>query len=564
MAFSVRLLLSILVVVVITTAATLVIAQRQNRATYGALVDELFTLQSSAFLREQSFKHATAAAQAARLATSVRLFAALEEGDPDLYKIAADELRTADFAFFRLLDRDGAVLPPPASSRAGMPELTPPALSAVSAAAAAVMARSDVQLGFISVQLPGASTTVPFRVLTVSINSFGSHVGTLVIGQPMDLLQGSGEGGAAGAIRSALVIDGHLASDGIEGAVADALQQQLGAAQTQADAAVAAGGTTWLYRTFALNEGSAFPPAFLLSTLSMASFDADQRALTWRIAGTGLVASLLAGGLALFLSRLLAEPVARLVEATRAIQAGDLARRLPPSSTREMNTLAASFNDMAAGLELKERYHSVLQQVTDPQVAEGLISGQVKLGGELRDVTVMFCDIRGYTALTVGRNPEEIIELLNHHMGAMTRIVQSHRGVINQFAGDAIMALFGAPRSYGDDALRAVRCALDMLAERDRINVEVAEPIRVGIGLASGVMVAGCIGAENRNDYTVVGERVNLAARLCSTARAGEILVDDATRDRVGLAFASEPMSPLVLKGFADAMPAFRVARDVA
>ena len=175
----------------------------------------------------------------------------------------------------------------------------------------------------------------------------------------------------------------------------------------------------------------------------------------------------------------------------------------------------------------------------------------------------MFCDIRGYTALSVGRNPEEIIELLNHHMGAMTRVVQAHRGVINQFAGDAIMALFGAPKSYGDDAQRAVRCALAMLEERDRINVEVAEPIRVGIGLASGVMVAGCIGAENRNDYTVVGERVNLAARLCSTAKAGEVLVDDATRDRMGPSFPSEPMTPLTLKGFAEAMPAFRVQRGV-
>lgn len=563
MAFSVRLLLAILSVVVITTSATLLIAQRQNRATYRAVVDELFTLQSAAFLHEQEFRHAAAAAQAARLATSVRLFAALEERDPDLYKIAADELSSGDYAFFRLLDRDGVVLQPPADSRAGMPELANASLAPLSAAADAGAERSDVQLGFMTLT-DGDNALQPYRVLTVSINSFGSHVGSLVIAQSVSTTFSPENNTGSNPVRSALVINNHLISDEIDPATARALQAKLDLPNRDVARVVAVGESTALYRKYVLNEGSVFPPAFLLSSISMASFDADQRELAWRIALTGGVASLLAGVLALFLSRLLAEPVARLVTATRAIRGGNFALRLPPSSTREMNTLAESFNDMAAGLELKERYHSVLQQVTDPQVAEGLISGEVKLGGELRDVTVMFCDIRGYTALTVGRNPEEIIKLLNHHMGAMTRVVQAHRGVINQFAGDAIMALFGAPKTYGDDAQRAVRCALAMLEERDRINVEVAEPIRVGIGLASGVMVAGCIGAENRNDYTVVGERVNLAARLCSTAKAGEVLVDDATRDRMGPAFPSEPMPPLTLKGFAEAMPAFRVARGVA
>lgn len=562
MAFSVRLLLAILAVVVITTSATLLISQRQNRATYRAVVDELFTLQSASFLREQEFRHSAAAAQAARLATSVRLFAAMEERDPDLYKIAADELRSGDYAFFRLLDRDGVVLKPSVDSRAGMPQLPDSSLASLSAAAAKGSERSDVQLGFMTFA-DRDHTQQPYRVLTMPINSFGSHVGSLVIAQLVSTTFSPSNNAGSKGVRSALVINNQLISDEIDPSTAQALQSKLDLPDSVTARVVEVGESTALYRKDVLNEGSVFPPAFLLSSISMASFDADQQDLAWRIALTGGVASLLAGVLALFLSRLLAEPVARLVAATRAIRAGDFALRLPPSSTREMNTLAESFNDMAAGLALKERYHSVLQQVTDPQVAEGLISGEVKLGGELRDVTVMFCDIRGYTALSVGRNPEEIIELLNHHMGAMTRVVQAHRGVINQFAGDAIMALFGAPKSYGDDAQRAVRCALAMLEERDRINVEVAEPIRVGIGLASGVMVAGCIGAENRNDYTVVGERVNLAARLCSTAKAGEVLVDDATRDRMGPSFPSEPMAPLTLKGFAEAMPAFRVQRGV-
>jgi len=188
-----------------------------------------------------------------------------------------------------------------------------------------------------------------------------------------------------------------------------------------------------------------------------------------------------------------------------------------------------------------------------------LIAGRVRLGGELREVTVVFCDIRGYTPMTVGRDPVEVIEILNGHLSALTHIVQAHRGVISQFAGDAIFILFGAPKSYGDDAERAVRCAWAMMRERERMNSGSSEPLRVGIGIASGRMVAGCIGAETRNDYVVVGERVNLAARLCSAAAAGEILIDAETRLRAANAASSEALEPLSLKGFSEPVPVFRI-----
>ena len=128
-----------------------------------------------------------------------------------------------------------------------------------------------------------------------------------------------------------------------------------------------------------------------------------------------------------------------------------------------------------------------------------------------------------------------------------------------QFAGDAIFILFGAPKSYGDDAERAVRCAWAMMLERERMNGESAVPLRIGIGIASGQMVAGCIGAESRNDYVVVGERVNLAARLCSSAAAGEILIDEETRIRAGNAVSVEPLQRLLLKGFSQPVAVSRI-----
>ncbi len=409
-----------------------------------------------------------------------------------------------------------------------------------------------MQLGFLMLRSDDEEPK-PFRILAAAITNFGLHVGTLVVGQRVMRHE---DQPSETPLLSALAIEGRLTGDlGL-----DVLPIETGE-DDDVGSYVTDQGETWLYRRSILNADSLLPPTWLGSAISLAAFEQEQRALVLRITLTGLVASMIAGLVALVLARHLAEPVSRLVEATKAIRAGDFGLLLPPSDIREMNTLAESFNDMAAGLELKERYHSVLQQVTDPSVAEGLIAGRVKLGGELRDVTVMFCDIRGYTALSVGRNPEEIIELLNHHMSAMTAVVQAHRGVINQFAGDAIMALFGAPQSYSDDAERAVRCSLAMLNERERLNAIVSEPIRVGIGLASGEMVAGCIGAENRNDYTVVGERVNLAARLCSTAKGDELFIDAPTRDRISQALATESILPLMLKGFSQPIPAFRVVR---
>jgi class 3 adenylate cyclase len=400
-----------------------------------------------------------------------------------------------------------------------------------------------------------------YRVLAAPIINFDQPVGTLVLGQRVTELGNSGAPSSEGrGLRSALWVNGRLVGGEIPDAVRASLTRKLLASEGRTDGQFEAEGTRYRFQRSLLNPGSAYPQTELISTFSMAAFDQQQRVLAQRIALIGAGAAMLAGLFALALSRQLARPIGALVRATREIRAGNYDSRLGRFSTPEIDTLSESFNEMAAGLALKDRYHSVLQQVADPQVAEGLIAGRVKLGGELREVTVMFCDIRGYTALTVGRDPEVVIRLLNHHMSAMTRVVQQHHGVINQFAGDSIMALFGAPKSYGDDTARAVQCARALIHERDRLNLEVEIPLRIGIGIATGPMVAGCIGAENRSDYTVVGERVNLAARLCSSAAAGEVLIDATTRERLGTVFTTEPVPPLTLKGFSEPIAAHRVS----
>lgn len=533
MTFRTKLLQAIMTLVMVTTAITLVIAQRQNTEAFQGMVDRLFEARMRAFRQSQELPIKAAKAEAKQLAQSVRLFAALEEGDPEMvYHIAGDELRLGEFAFFRLLDAKRKLIPPGPEARAGdfddhslIGEWLPRG-----------QGDAEVDFGFVATQ-----QGIVYRLLACPIRNFDQTVGTLVLGQQMPE-------------DTAILVEDRLIGEGVPAALRKPLLAQAGqAGQFTVD------GVPHRFMRFTLNEGSQYPKAEWVSLFPMSELKTQQRVLMRRILLSGMVVLFVAALVAAALSRQLAQPVSDLVKAAQSVRAGDYDVRLAPARTLEINTLSHAFNEMAAGLALRDRYRSILQQVTDPRVAEELVAGRVKLGGELREVSVIFCDIRGYTALSEGRDPAEVILLLNDHMGAMTKIVLKHRGVINQFAGDAIMILCGAPKSYGNDAEHAVRCAWEMMRERERLNQQAKEPLQIGIGIATGQMVAGCIGAESRSDYTVVGEKVNLAARLCSTAAAGQILVDEATYAKAAALGLFEPLEPLTLKGFAQPVPAYRI-----
>ena len=544
-------------IVVVTMVVSLLIAQRQNSDSHKAVVDELFRQQLASFQQEQEIRLAFAAQEAQTLAESVRLFAALEANDPEVYKIAGDELRVGDFTFFQLLNARGDVITPPEDGGAGLAARPDLQVRMIPASARVAAATAKIELGFIRLEQGNDLQIV--RILAIPIVNFGAKVGTLILGQRISSFGFERGEDTTEHLQSGFWLDGQLTGGNFAAAVRNAMAETLANAQPLADGQFRTAEATYRFKRFLLNEGSSFPPAYLVSAFSLAQFETQQRLLLQRIVLTGIAALALAYFAGRALSRQLAQPIRDLVSATREIRDGNYAVKLPPSPTREMNALAEAFNDMAVNLELKDRYHSVLNQVTDPEVAEELIAGRVTLGGEAREATIVFCDIRGYTAMTVGRDPSEVIQILNSHLGSMTRIVQAHHGVISQFVGDALFILFGAPKSYGDDALRAVRCAWEMMVERDRMNTLAAEPLEIGIGIASGRVVAGCIGAETRSDYVVVGERVNLAARLCGAAAAGEILMDEETRLIVGEAVACKTLPPMNLKGFSQPVCAFRI-----
>ncbi|MBL9116452.1 MAG: HAMP domain-containing protein [Verrucomicrobiaceae bacterium] len=306
-----------------------------------------------------------------------------------------------------------------------------------------------------------------------------------------------------------------------------------------------------------LNPDSPFEPAAQVCVFSLAPLEAQEAQLRNSILWIGFLSLLGAVVLIWFLTRGMVRPIHELVAGTEEIRQGRFDVKVAVSSRDEIGTLAESFNEMAEGLRLNQKYQRLLSQVADRMVAEQLMNNEAALGGELREVSVLFCDIRGFTSLTAGMPPGEVISLLNEHMSALTELIHEHCGVVDKFVGDMIMALFGAPSAYGDDAQRAAECAMRMVECRERLNANGKWNFHVGIGIATGTVVAGCMGSEERLDYTVLGDRVNLASRLCSIAGEAEVLIDQTTLEKLGERAATTPLTELHLKGFPESVNAF-------
>lgn len=307
-----------------------------------------------------------------------------------------------------------------------------------------------------------------------------------------------------------------------------------------------------------LNPGSPFPLAAQVNLYSLAVMDHELADLRRSVGGLGLVALLIALIVVLYISRGLSGPIQELVTAAHQIEQGNYAVSVPVRHRDEVGKLAASFNEMAAGLALHEKYRSVLNAVADRAVVERLISQSDVLGGETRHVTMLFCDIRGFTSITENMPPPEVIDLLNEHMTALTAVAYEHGGMVDKFVGDLIMVLFGAPLSTGEDAIRAVQCALSMLRVRRELNQTSKHSIEMGVGIATGTVVAGCMGSDQRLSYTVLGTRVNLASRLCDIAQAGEVVMDEETWQEVRSLVQAQPMPPVRLKGFSEPVQPWR------
>ncbi len=204
---------------------------------------------------------------------------------------------------------------------------------------------------------------------------------------------------------------------------------------------------------------------------------------------------------------------------------------------------------------LRDQQRELIKKFATDAVAEDLMASGFSLGGKLVQATVMFSDIRSFTTIVEAQSPAETIDLLNDYYALMIDAISGERGVVNQMVGDGLMSVFGAPLPCEDHCERAVRAALQMIELIEQYNVErqalERAPIRIGIGIASGEVIAGYTGTQHRATYTCVGDTVNLAARLeAYTKVVGKpILIDEATQQELGPGFELEDEGIVQLKG---------------
>jgi len=230
-----------------------------------------------------------------------------------------------------------------------------------------------------------------------------------------------------------------------------------------------------------------------------------------------------------------------------------------------MEELAARIDSILRRTKETERVRNLFARYTSDAVVEELLrTGQVVLTGEKREVTVVFADIRNFTALSESLPPEQVMALLNDVLGRLGDAVLAWGGTLDKFLGDGLMAVFGAPITRDDDAARAVQAALQMLDAVRTRNAEVSGPaLDVGIGVNSGIVVAGSLGSARHTEYTCIGDVVNVAARLCALAGPGEILVGQGTAEKLGSVERFEALPPVKLKGKAQPVPLFRVTPEI-
>ncbi len=578
--FRVKLVAAMMLVVAGVTGATLYVAKDRMEAAHERMSEIQFRNQIELFNRMRESRLERVREKCRELTRSVRVAAALEEEDLELlYNLAQDELtpvlrlrpnlsqRARVPRLIRFIDTEGAELPPPKRAFRGMGVesvfATDEMRDAFQQVARAMASEGvDQKIGYVERVLRDRTMIMEVIVTKVVLRAEDEYMGALVLGFPIkDGMEQAMK--QFSDIRSGIWVNDELFSETIEEAALPALKEKVGAAinQGSADGGVVPMSLNGVPQKvfFQQMNDSEFLPAYQVALYSLEGALADQKVLQARVVAFGAAVLLGALAISMLISHGFSGPIQALVQGTRSIQDGDFDVRLPVKRRDEIGELTASFNEMAEGLAQKEKYQAVLDMVADKDVAEELMSGSVTLGGELRDISVLFCDIRGFTAMTQDMSPTDVIHLMNDHFTVLTRIVYEHDGVVDKFVGDLIMGVFGAPRSYGNDAYNAARCCLRMIEERTKLNESAEQPIHMGIGLASGEAVAGCMGSEDRLNYTVMGARVNLSSRLCSVAGVDETVIDQATYEKLKDHVEVEPMPELRVKGFDAPVRAYKL-----
>ncbi len=296
---------------------------------------------------------------------------------------------------------------------------------------------------------------------------------------------------------------------------------------------------------------------------SAATVISEQRHAIWISAIVTAIAAVLGFVFAMLVGSGITQPVQRLLEGTREVEAGRLDRSIAVTTGDEIGQLSAAFNRMIERLRQNQRVRETFGRYLDPRIAEGLLdqSAVAATEGQRRVMTVMFCDMKGFTTLSEGVTPQGLVKIMNLYLSTMSEPIHAHRGVIDKYIGDAIMAYWGPPFvAEADQARFALLAAVDMIGRVDALLKELPEHLGVRsipadcdvrIGIATGDALVGSIGSEYMMSFTVMGDTVNFASRLEGANKVynSRCLISAATAKMCGNEFELREIDSLVPVG---------------
>ncbi len=278
------------------------------------------------------------------------------------------------------------------------------------------------------------------------------------------------------------------------------------------------------------------------------------------------VGALAAIGLSLYVAGSVAGPLGQLRGAMREVEQGELGTRCPVVSNDELGAVAEGFNRMVGGLREREFLKETFGKYVSREIRDEILAGRVSLEGQAREVTILFADLRDFTPWVEATGPREVVHDLNAYFTEMDQAIRDHRGLVLQFIGDEIEAAFGAPVAYPAHAEMAVRAALEMRRRLQAWNAERVRagktPLRHGIGIHTGSVLAGNIGSAERHSYALVGDPVNLASRIQSLNKelGSDILVSGDTRRLLNGQFDLVRLPAVRVKGKSVEVEVYRLA----
>jgi class 3 adenylate cyclase len=297
----------------------------------------------------------------------------------------------------------------------------------------------------------------------------------------------------------------------------------------------------------------------VLFMADMSSVDAARAQALGFGAGGISVSILVAVLVSMLISSGISNPVEKLVAAAHQVANGDFKVQVEIGTRDEIGRLGSAFNEMTEGLRKRAE---IMNKTLSPDVAEEFLKGTERRP-ERRVVTIVFMDIRGYTSGTEGMDPAEVMVMLNELMDLLSGAIVRNGGIVNKFLGDGLMAMFGAPKPLEGHALKAVKAGLEMqkwMARwNDRRMARGLASFYSGIGINTGQAMCGKVGAQDRMEYTLIGEEVNLASRICGKAAPKQVLITKQTWDLVKDEIKFRELEPVNVKGLSYPIKVFEV-----